>query len=464
MDKASQVLAQGLPPDVPTSYRALANHGDVPLSTLHHRARGRRSREEKAQSQQYLTPQEETALVSFLLQSTELGRPVRMKFIPSLALSITRHRPTPDRPSKLPGKNWAKGLENRHPNVHAKRVKALDWNRHEINIYEKIIHWFEVIGEVLRRPAILPENVYNMDETGVMLSMLGSIKVLVSKDDIRNYRGARVKRTMVTSIECISGDGRYLNPMIIWPASTHRSNWTTFPTPGWQYACSESGFTDSKISLEWLKRIFDPETKERANGRPRLLICDGFGSHDTLEILEHCLENNIILCVLPSHTSHKLQPCDVAAFAPLKAAYREEVERLERGGINTIGKEHFTSLLSPARERAFTPKNIKAGFAASGLFPLNPDRVLRHTPKPPAVQLTHKTDDSKVLPRSDETPQTPMTPISVAGLQSLQSLIIKRHAHALDTTSKRGLEKGLQKLVNAAHTAFAKEILHQDQI
>jgi len=37
-----------------------------------------------------------------------------------------------------------------------------------------------------------------------MLSMLGSVKVLVSKDNRRDYRGARVKRTTVTVIECIT--------------------------------------------------------------------------------------------------------------------------------------------------------------------------------------------------------------------------------------------------------------------
>jgi len=161
-----------------------------------------------------------------------------------------------------------------------------------------------------------------------MLSMLGSIKVLVSKDDRRDYRATGVKRTMVTAIECISADGRSLSPLIIWPASTHRSNWTTFPTPGWQYACSESGYTDSKISLEWLKRIFDPQTKALANQKPRILICDGFGTHETLEILEFCFENNITMCRIPSHTSHKLQPCDIGVFGPLKAAYRDQVERL----------------------------------------------------------------------------------------------------------------------------------------
>jgi hypothetical protein len=37
-----------------------------------------------------------------------------------------------------------------------------------------------------------------------------------------------VKRSTVTAIECISVDGRSLSPLIIWPASTHRSNWTTY--------------------------------------------------------------------------------------------------------------------------------------------------------------------------------------------------------------------------------------------
>jgi hypothetical protein len=81
-----------------------------------------------------------------------------------------------------------------------------------------------VIGKVLEDPAILLENVYNIDETGVMLYMLGSIKVLISKDDPRDYRGAGVKRIIVTAIECISANGRSLLPMIIWLATTYRSN------------------------------------------------------------------------------------------------------------------------------------------------------------------------------------------------------------------------------------------------
>jgi hypothetical protein len=54
MDKASQILAKGVPPGVPPIFRFLAGHGEVPRSTLHHRARGRRSMPVKTADQRYL--------------------------------------------------------------------------------------------------------------------------------------------------------------------------------------------------------------------------------------------------------------------------------------------------------------------------------------------------------------------------------------------------------------------------
>ena len=105
MDRASQVLAQDVPVDMPKSYRALADHGGVPHSTLYHRAQGQRSLEQKAESQQYLTPWEERALVKFFLQMSNFGQPVRIKFIPSLAFSVTHQRPPTDRPLKPSGRN-----------------------------------------------------------------------------------------------------------------------------------------------------------------------------------------------------------------------------------------------------------------------------------------------------------------------------------------------------------------------
>ena len=180
-----------------------------------------------------------------------------------------------------------------------------------------------------------------------------------------------------------------------------------------------------------------------------MLICDGYGTHETLEILKFCFEN-IILCHLPSHTSHMLQPCDVGVFATLKAAYRDHAERLFRGGANKVGKEHFTSPYSAARGKAFTKRNITAAWAASGLFPINPDRLLRTTPKPLAQLTVPETDEMKVgaCPQ-DEILQTPVTPVPAEALMSLHNLI-KQDACTFNETSIQRLQRHIQKLANAA--------------
>jgi hypothetical protein len=129
--------------------------------------------------------------------------------------------------------------------------------------------------------------------------------------------------------------------------------------------------------------------------------------------------------------------------------------------VNIISKQYFTSLFSPIRERAFTPKNIKAGFAASGLFPLNPERVLRDIPKPPTNLNIPIVDEVEVgsCPQ-DIVPQTPVTPVLVEeALVSLQNLIIKQDTHTLDDTSKRNLQRHVQKLVKASQTSLTKGAL-----
>ena len=90
----------------------------------------------------------------------------------------------------------------------------------------------------------------------------------------------------------------------------------------------------------------------------------------------------MILCHLPSHTSHEIQLYHVRIFAPVRAAYREKVDRIYWGGLETVRKEDCTSLYKLAREKMITKRNIIVGWATSGLFPLDPDPVLRHTARP----------------------------------------------------------------------------------
>jgi hypothetical protein len=95
-------------------------------------------------------------MLSCLSSMCSFGQPVRIQYIPRLAFSIAQRR-TLARPNKPPGKNWAQAFEKRHPELKAERVRSIDWKRHEIYIYDKVMEWFEVISNVLQDPSILCE-------------------------------------------------------------------------------------------------------------------------------------------------------------------------------------------------------------------------------------------------------------------------------------------------------------------
>ena len=72
----------------------------------------------------------------------------------------------------------------------------------------------------------------------------------------------------------------------------------------WYFSANTNGWTSNLHGLEWLKRVFEPATRAKANGQQRLLICDGHDSHISGSFISHCIQNRIALLILPPHTSH----------------------------------------------------------------------------------------------------------------------------------------------------------------
>jgi hypothetical protein len=126
-----------------------------------------------------------------------------------------------------------------------------------------------------------------------------------------------------------------------------------------------------------------------------MLVFDGHGSHETAEFDDICAKNNIITLCMPAHSSHLLQPLDVACFAVLKRSYGRFVERRSRQGWHHFDKLDFLATFPHAHKEAFKSETIKSGFAASGIVPYNPERVLEKlniqlkTPTPPGSQCSN---------------------------------------------------------------------------
>jgi hypothetical protein len=111
-DRASKALAEVPLPGEPGTYDARSKRSGVPLTTLYYRNQKRPSKEQKAQGQQYLTPSEEKALEKYLKLMADLGNPLRIKCLSSLAFSIARRRSTTHTAPSLQAKSGLRAFRS----------------------------------------------------------------------------------------------------------------------------------------------------------------------------------------------------------------------------------------------------------------------------------------------------------------------------------------------------------------
>jgi hypothetical protein len=226
--------------------------------------------------------------------------------------------------------------------------------------------------------------------------------------------------------------------MVIFAGKVHQSTWYQDIPGDWTIGLSENGWTNDNLALQWLQEVFEKHTAARTIGRYRLLILDGHGSHGTAEFEFFCKNHQIIPLYMPAHSSHLLQPLDVSCFAPLKQIYGRQIQINMECGINHIDKQTFLSTYQYTRVRALSSANICSGFAAAGLVPYNPQRVMD------SLDII-----KKITPPSTSYGQwTAKTPHSTAEVQYQMQLIkklIDRHSQSPPNQALNQLAKGCER-------------------
>jgi 4-hydroxybenzoate polyprenyltransferase len=266
------------------------------------------------------------------------------------------------------------GFLRRNPILRTKKQLLIDSVRVNGATSDIIKLWFQKL-ELPAIKAIKPDNRWNMDEAGIMEGQ-GENGLVVGSVDRRLIQKKQPGSKAWTSfIECISVPGKALRPLVMFKGKSVQQQW--FPTglstyEGWEFTATDNGWTSDATALEWLQKVFLPQTAPQDPSEARLLILDGHGSHETMEFMWECYSSNIYLLFLPPHTSHVLQPLDLSIFAPLKRAYRKQLGFLSLLNDSTpLGKQNFLSCYQKARLSSLTRNNIRAGWQASGLWPIN---------------------------------------------------------------------------------------------
>ena len=167
--------------------------------------------------------------------------------------------------------------------------------------------WFNTVKQQLDGYEYNPKNIWNMDESGFAVGEEQAMKVLIHLDNIQKYKVVAAKQEWVTDIEYINTAGEALAPFLIFKGKYMNTRWINEQTSnGWYFATSKNGWTSNDLGLEWLIKVFELLTCEKAAEERRLLIYDGHGNHIQGDFLAYCIQNAIDLLVMPFYCSHIL--------------------------------------------------------------------------------------------------------------------------------------------------------------
>lgn len=375
--------------------------------TLQRRRRGGVSQAMSSEKRQHLTDAEEKILLRWIKQCSKGGLHITQPELLNLAEHIRSARvthassrsPSVPRPLKF-NRKWLNRYSDRHPEIASAFIPQLPRARKDGASYEYVKRWFDAVAALMIGYSYEQKDIYNMDESGFGIGEQQAVKVLYTIDQYQQYMVTGGKQEWVTDVECISAAGEALAPLLIFRGADMNTRWINERSPeGWFFATSKNGWTSNELGLQWLQKVFDPQTRETAAGRRRLLIADGHGSHLRADFIAYCMENDIDLLIMPPHCSHILQPLDVGVFSALKQRATIETRAISRLSSQPIPRSEWIELLSQAREKAITTHNIQSGWRATGLSPLAPMRVLERIPQnpsDPALRIHHASDTTNL--------------------------------------------------------------------
>ena len=86
----------------------------------------------------------------------------------------------------------------------------------------------------------------------------------------------------------------------------------------------ENGYMTAEIFLEWLQHFKANVPRGISRGNKHLLIIDGHCSHVTKETVLYGLEVGLNIITFQAHSTHELQPLDVAIFRRFKLNMAQE--------------------------------------------------------------------------------------------------------------------------------------------
>jgi hypothetical protein len=319
-----------------------------------------------------LTADEENELVGYCLNMQKIGFGLTKDAVNTMVMQIieSQNRKHPFKIS--PGKKWWQRFLRDHPILSFRIPQKLTSARAAKGNPVVIQKHFESLQQMITDHSLTADRIWNMDETGFNLSPRLQ-KVLAQKNSRQIHKTTTGNSNEHISVcPTISAAGTFIPPLIIYKGIKVIEGLLSGPAvpSGTVAAFTNTGYMHEDIFqmyIEHFNRSIPPI-------RPVLLMLDGHSSHINLVSINFCQDNNILLYVLPSNTTHLLQPSEIP-FKKLKNEYDKAADRYRINETKVVTKQSFAQVFGESFNETYTPNAIKKAYAATGIWPLNPNAI-----------------------------------------------------------------------------------------
>jgi hypothetical protein len=160
-----------------SSVRQAARIYNVSRSTLQDRLKGMTYRAETRANGHKLTKSEEDSLIKWILDLDKRGLPPRPSMVQDMAnILLTQYG------NQHVGENWVYNLVQRRTELKSRFSRRYNYERAKCEDPKIIQEHFNCVQEAILEYSILPEDIYNFDETGFAIGLCATAKVITGSD------------------------------------------------------------------------------------------------------------------------------------------------------------------------------------------------------------------------------------------------------------------------------------------
>ena len=356
------------------SVRRASIQFSVPMQTLRDRVLGKVQPDTVTTGRApVLSMDEEARIVEHLQTVAKYGYGYTRQEVVDIAsdFAVQLGKPTSSYPFTL---RWFRTFLKRWPELRVLKPRSLEQCRAQSASASVVSNYFGELEKILNKYQLKdkPHLIFNIDEKGI--TQCHTPPSVVAGQDIHPPAVTSGRSSTTTIIVCGSASGMAVPPYFVFAGKRMVPDLMKGASPSAGSSMSDSGWSNSEIFRRYLSDHFLKFAPAR-DGQYILLLLDGHKSHVSIGLVDWAKSHNIILFILPAHTSHILQPMDVGCYGPFQRMYNAECHKFTCQSSCTITPYDVCELASKVYLRALSSENLQSAFKKTGIFPFNPSVI-----------------------------------------------------------------------------------------